>query len=88
MSRTLPVKSSGPRGERIVISARVSQEASAGWKNFCEANGISLASFLEVAGRELGKESFPPSVTARRRMVEAARRVDLARRSRDSERNA
>lgn len=84
----MPVKSSGPRRDRIVISARVSQEAAAGWKNFCDANGISLASFLEVAGLELSKESFPPTVAARRRMVAAARKVDQARRSREPDRSA
>ncbi len=79
----MSVKSQGPPEERIVISARVSKEASAGWRQFCEANGISLAAFLEVAGVELGKETFPPNVAARRRMVEAARSVDLTRRSRE-----
>ena len=68
--------------DREVLSARVSPEAAAGWREFCARAGISLAAFLEVAGRELAEESFPPSVSARRRMVDAAREVDRHRRSR------
>ena len=71
-----------PKEPRVVISGRVSQESADGWRSFCEGNGISLAAFLEAAGRVLGNETVPPSVEERRRMVEAARKVDLDRRRR------
>lgn len=68
--------------QREVISARVSPEAAAGWRDFCARAGVSLAAFIEVAGVELANETFPPSVAARKKMVEAAREVDRSRRSR------
>lgn len=68
--------------ERMIVSGRVSAIAADGWRTFCEANGISLSGFLEAAGLALAKETFPPSIEARRALVEEARRVDLRRRSR------
>ena len=65
-----------------MISGRVSASSAEGWRKFCEANGISLSAFLEAAGQALAKETYPPSVEERQRLVEAARRVDLERRSR------
>lgn len=76
------VEKKKPEGSREVLSARVSHDSAEGWRSFCARSGVSLAAFLEVAGLELAAESFPPSVEARQRMVEAARAVDLARRSR------
>ncbi|MEM7411107.1 MAG: hypothetical protein AAF430_12800 [Myxococcota bacterium] len=76
------MSASDEKGAREVLSARVSPEAAAGWRDFCARAGVSLAAFMEVAGRELAGETFPPSVAARRRMVDAAREVDRERRSR------
>jgi len=67
---------------REIVSGRVSITAAEGWRNFCEGNGISLSAFLEAAGLALVKETFPPSIAARRALVDEARRVDLQRRSR------
>ncbi|KAA3607279.1 MAG: hypothetical protein DWQ01_16425 [Planctomycetota bacterium] len=68
--------------QREIVSGRVSAEAAAGWRNFCQDNGISLAAFLEAAGLALAEETFPPTVEERKKMVDTARRVDLERRSR------
>ncbi len=68
--------------DRVVLTAKVSKESAAGWQKFCAENGISLTGFIEVAGLELAEETFPPSIEARARMVELARKVDLQRRSR------
>lgn len=68
--------------ERIVLSAKVSKTAANGWQTFCAQNGISVTALLEIAGRELASETFPPSLEARQRMVESARGIDLARRTR------
>ena len=67
---------------REIVSGRVSTQSAKGWRDFCHANGISLAAFLEVAGQALAEETFPPSVEERRLMVERARQVDQQRRSR------
>ena len=68
--------------ERRIISARLSAEAAAGWREFCRANGVSLTAFMEVAGRDLAEDSAPSSVKARQEMVEAAREIDMRRRER------
>lgn len=67
---------------RVVVSARVSKEAATGWRAFCDENGISLSALLEVAGRQLANETFPPRVEERRKMVEEARKIDIQRRAR------
>jgi len=68
--------------ERIVIAAKVSPDAAKGWRRFCDANGISLASMLEVAGLDLAEEPLSPTTKVSRRMVTRARGVDRARRDR------
>ncbi len=68
--------------EREVLTAKVSREAAAGWRDFCAKHGVSITAFLEVAGRELAAETIPPTEEARQRMVEKAREVDRNRRSR------
>ena len=68
--------------ERVVITAKISSQSAAGWRNFCDQNGISLTAMLEVAGLELAEETAPPIVEARQKMVEAARVVDGSRRAR------
>ncbi|MEM8686350.1 MAG: hypothetical protein AAGF81_03410 [Pseudomonadota bacterium] len=67
---------------RVTISAKVSPESASGWRNFCDQNGVSVAAMLEVAGKQLADETFPPRVEERRKMVELARQVDRARRDR------
>lgn len=73
-----------PSDEREVLSAKISRAAADGWRGFCSANGISLTSMLEVAGLELGRETIPPTLEVRNRMVSAAREIDINRRSRKS----
>ncbi|MCU7933209.1 MAG: hypothetical protein KZQ90_20640 [Candidatus Thiodiazotropha sp. (ex Codakia rugifera)] len=68
--------------ERIVISAKISKDAAEGWRNFCDGNGISLTAMLEVAGLDLLKETVPPRIKERLRMVDDAREVDRLRRMR------
>ncbi|MEM9971718.1 MAG: hypothetical protein AAF762_11565 [Pseudomonadota bacterium] len=68
--------------KRIIVSARVSEDSANGWHDFCNNNGVSLSALLEAAGLQLAEETFPPSVDARQRMVEHAREIDIARRSR------
>lgn len=68
--------------EREILSAKISREAAEGWRGFCASNGISVSAFLEVAGRELAKETIPPTTLAHERMVITAREVDIERRSR------
>ena len=68
--------------DRVALTAKISPESAEGWQNFCADNGISLTAFIEVAGLALARETFPPSVEARAQMVDDARKVDLARRSR------
>ena len=70
-----------PAGKEV-ISAKISSESAAGWRNFCEANGISMSAMIEVAGLELAKEGHPPTIPARQQLVEQARAVDIARRAR------
>ena len=68
--------------KREIVSGRVSAQSAEGWRSFCRKNGISLAGFLEAAGLALARETFPPSVKERQRLVQKAREVDLERRSR------
>jgi hypothetical protein len=68
--------------ERVVITAKISQQSANGWRHFCDGNGVSLTALLEVAGLELAQETVPPVVEARRQMIEAAREVDRLRRIR------
>lgn len=68
--------------EREVLSAKISKESADGWKKFCHGNGVSLTAMIEVAGLQLAEEQVPPKVEARKQMVELAREVDIARRSR------
>ncbi|MDJ0640177.1 MAG: hypothetical protein QNJ20_15215 [Paracoccaceae bacterium] len=68
--------------DREVISAKVSQGSAAGWRKFCEDNGVSLAALLEVAGLHLADETNPPTTTERIEMIEEARAIDIQRRSR------
>ena len=70
------------REEREVISAKISRRAAEGWRVFCERNGISVTAMLEIAGLELEGETAPPTVEARRQMVESARELDTERRRR------
>lgn len=68
--------------ERVVITAKISQQSANGFRHFCDSNGISLTALLEVAGLDLMKESAPPVDDTRFRAVEAAREVDRLRRIR------
>lgn len=68
--------------DRVTISGKVSPESAAGWRSFCEQNGITVAAMLEIAGLQLAAESFPPKVKERREMVEMARKIDRDRRDR------
>lgn len=68
--------------EREILSAKISRRAAEGWRGFCARHGISVTSFIEVAGRELYDETSPPTVEARQRMIIAAREIDRIRRSR------
>ena len=68
--------------DRVTISAKISPEASLGWRNFCDQNGISVAAMLEIAGVQLANEAFPPKVEERRKMVHLAREIDRQRRDR------
>lgn len=72
----------GSSEERVVITAKVSRDAAEGWRQFCDGNGVSLTSMLEIAGLELANESLPPTVEARQRMIGRAREVDRERRVR------
>jgi len=67
---------------RVTISAKISPEASLGWRNFCDQNGISVAAMLEIAGIQLANEEFPPKIEERRNMVSLAREIDRKRRDR------
>jgi len=67
---------------REVLSAKISKPAAEGWKRFCRGNGISLTAMIEVAGLQLGEEQVPPGIQARVDMVDLAREIDIARRSR------
>ena len=67
---------------QVTISVKVTEESSNGWKSFCDANGITLSAFIEVAGRQLATETHPPSVPERMHMVEMARDIDRQRRTR------
>ncbi len=69
---------------RVVISAKVSRASADGWKTFCRENGVSMAAVLEVTGRMLGAD-HAPTHEVRVRMVDEARAVDIARRSRKPE---
>ena len=71
-----------PPEEKEVLSAKISTDAANGWRNFCAQNGITVTAFLEVAGLELASETIPPTVEARKRMINAARAIDQNRRSR------
>ena len=70
--------------ERKVISAKISTRSLEGWRTFCMKNGVSLTALIEVAGLQLAEESHPPTVQARVRMVEDARKVDIERRTRSA----
>ncbi len=70
---------------RVVISAKVSRASADGWKAFCRENGVSMAAVLEVAGRMLGAGRLSTHDDIRVRMVDDARAVDIARRSRKPE---
>ena len=67
---------------RETLTAKISTESARGWKDFCNSNGISLTAMIEVAGLELAQETNPPTVQARISMIEKARAIDIARRSR------
>ena len=67
---------------RETLSAKLSPEASEGWKSFCRNNGVSLAAMLEVAGLRLADETFPPQSEERKAMVDDARKIDIQRRAR------
>ena len=66
---------------REVLSAKISSYAVAGWREFCATHGVTITAMLEVAGRELAKETDPP-IEPRRAMIAKARQVDLQRRKR------
>lgn len=68
--------------DRKVITAKISRKSADGWRKFCVANGVTLTALIEIAGRDLAVETSPPTVAERRDMIERARVVDLARRSR------
>lgn len=68
--------------EREVITAKISRQAADGWRRFCAGNGVTLTALIEVAGIDLATETIPPTVEARQKMIEQARQIDLARRSR------
>ena len=68
--------------DRYMISGRLSKKAAAGWRDFCDANGISLTAFLEIAGLDLADDSSPSKVPERRKMVEKAKAIDTRRRGR------
>ena len=72
----------GALAEREVITAKISRKAADGWRQFCAANGVTLTALIEVAGLDLAKETSPPTVEARVKMVQRAREIDLERRSR------
>ncbi len=67
---------------QVTISVKVTEQSAEGWKSFCDANGITLSAFIEVAGRQLATETHPPSVEERIRMVDLARDIDRQRRTR------
>ncbi len=67
---------------QVTLSVKVSNESADGWKSFCDANGITLSAFIEVAGQQLATESYPPKVEERKHMVELARNIDQQRRIR------
>ena len=71
--------------DKKVISAKISKESADGWRDFCHDNGVSLTALIEVAGLQLAQETHPPTVQARVKMVEEARRVDIERRARRSD---
>lgn len=73
------MKKSSPQ---VTISVKVTEQSAKGWKSFCDANGITLSAFIEVAGRQLATETHPPSVKERIHMVELARDIDRQRRTR------
>lgn len=73
------MKKSSPQ---VTISVKVTEQSAKGWKSFCDANGITLSAFIEVAGQQLAAETHPPSVKERIRMVELARDIDRQRRTR------
>ena len=68
--------------EREVLSVKISKEAIEGWRNFCTHGGVSLTALVEIAGKELAKETMPPKVPARMEMIKKARLIDIERRSR------
>lgn len=68
--------------DREILTAKISRQAAAGWRNFCDSNGVSITALIEVAGKELAAETMPPTVEARQRMIIQAREVDRLRRSR------
>ncbi|MEM7467975.1 MAG: hypothetical protein AAF387_13960 [Pseudomonadota bacterium] len=71
-----------PAVDRQMISGRLSQKAAAGWRDFCDANGVSLTAFLEVAGLDLADDDTPSKIEARRQMVAKAKLLDTKRRGR------
>ena len=71
--------------DKKVISAKISKESADGWRDFCHDNGVSLTALIEVAGLQLAQETNPPTIEARVKMVEEARRVDIDRRMRRSD---
>ncbi|MEM8649560.1 MAG: hypothetical protein AAGF54_03425 [Pseudomonadota bacterium] len=66
---------------RVVLSAKISETSAKGWHDFCAVHGITVSAMLEIAGRELAKETNPP-IEARMQMVKMAREIDRQRRAR------
>ncbi len=64
------------------LSAKISSDAYVGWRDFSHANGVSVTAMVEVAGLDFAEETNPRNVLIRKEMVEKARAIDIARRSR------
>ena len=58
----------------VPINRYVSQEAFDGWTSWCEANGVTLTSVLDVVGRRLGAGWQPPRQAVREILAEARQR--------------
>lgn len=69
--------------ERRSINCRVSVDAYDAWREFCEANGVSLTAVLEAIAFEMRQllqdREMAPVETA---IVDHARRIDAERRAR------
>ena len=62
---------------RQILTAKISEEAANGWRDFCEMHGISVSALLEAAGEAAGRDiAGPPGLARQRtcsRMIEVAR---------------